>query len=339
MKKVYILLSMIAVIVFCSSCNDEWKDEQYEQYISFKAPINNLGVTSIYIPYYSDQKVSYQLPVIVSGSTDNDKNITVHVGVDSDTLRILNKERFQDREDHHYKELTSEYFSMPETVNINAGENIGLMQIDFSLQGIDLVSNWLLPLTIMEDESYGYEAHPRKNYKKALLHVIPFNEYSGPYSGTALKIYSKGYENLTPIVKRTIETYVVDESTMFFYAGNVDHNRKGREDYKINLKFESLTEKQGEDGDFGNVLLSPASDDNRINFKLNQTASYVITEMMDAVRPYLKHRYVTISNIDYEFTDYTDVEGEEFVYIVSGTLIQERKINTQIPDQDQAIEW
>ena len=45
------------------------------------------------------------------------------------------------------------------------------------------------------------------------------------------------------------------------------------------------------------------------------------------------------TNIEYTFVDYTSVEGREIPYHVKGTMTLERKINTQIPDEDQAIEW
>ena len=330
MKKIYGLLSLLAVLVLCGSCNDEWKDEQFERYVSFKAPIDSkIGVTHIYVRYNPDDKTSYKLPLIVSGSTTNDKDMTVHVAVDSDTLRVLNYERFQTREDYYYKELESKYFSIPETVNIKAGENTSLMNINFTLKDIDLVDKWVLPLTILDNPSYDYVANPRKHYKKALLRVIPFNNYSGSYSGTALRIQMEGREGETPIVKSTITAYVVDENTIFFYAGNIDEDRKDRANYKVYARF----------NDAGGVTLSADAGNTDMNFSVNKDASYVLREEMDAVRPYLLHRYVTINNISYQFTDYTMIPGLEVKYKVEGSLILERKINTQIPDEDQAIEW
>ena len=104
MKSKYIirLTTLLLCYVFIlTSCNDEWKEEQYKQYISFRAPLGELGVTDVYIPYSrrNPDKTfvkgsglsSYQLPIIVSGSTTNDKDITVHIAHDSDTLKVLNE--------------------------------------------------------------------------------------------------------------------------------------------------------------------------------------------------------------------------------------------------------
>lgn len=324
MKKTYILWLILHALLL-SACNDEWKEEQYERYISFKAPLNNEGVSNIFVRYRGNDKTTFQLPLIVSGSTTNDQNISVNIGLDTDTLETLNFERFQNRTDFYYKILDKNFYSLPSKVDIKSGENIALLNIDFTLKGIDMVEKWVLPLTIQEGP--GYNAHPRKHYKKALLRINPFNDFSGTYSGTALKIAMDGYENQTPIVKSEIRSYVVDENTIFFYAGNIDEERKDRGLYKIYANFTPT----------GSITFY--SDNPNINFKVNRDASYTITEQMDAVRPYLLHRYITINNIDYEFVDYTMVPNVNLLYKVSGSLILERKLNTQIPDEDQAIEW
>ena len=43
------LIAAITLALSLVSCNDEWKDEQYEQYVSFRAPLNDQGVTPIYV--------------------------------------------------------------------------------------------------------------------------------------------------------------------------------------------------------------------------------------------------------------------------------------------------
>jgi hypothetical protein len=272
--------------------------------------------------------VNYELPVIVSGSTNNNKNLLVHIGVDADTLKAFNDQNFQNRTDLYYKELTSQYFAIPDTVSIPKGSNSDTVTIGFTLKNIDLVDKWVLPLTIEPSPSNDYIPNPRRNYAKALLRIVPFNDFSGEYSGTSLKVYLKGEENGAAIVKSTIETYVVDESTIFFYAGTVDENKSDRRDYKIYAHFDE-EKKQ--------VTLT--TDNPSMNLQVNKIINYSVEDVKDELLPYLVHRYITINNIDYNFTDYTSVANASIDYTVRGSLIMERKINTQIPDEDQAIQW
>lgn len=308
------------------SCNKEWTEEQFEHYISFKAPLNREGVNNIYIRYKGDASTIYKQPLIVSGSTTNMKNFDVKIEVNPDTLDVLNFERFQNRTDFYYKMLNNNWFSFAPTVSFKSGENTALINIEFNLKDIDMVDKWILPLNIVKNDN-NYAPNMRKHYSKALLRINPFNNYSGTYSGTALKTTMAGYENETPIVKSEIKSYVVDENTIFFYAGNIDEERQDRKKYKIYAHFTST----------GGVTFT--SDNSLNGFTVNRDASYTISEQMDAVRPYLLHRYITINNIDYEFTDYTMVPNFKIKYKVSGSLTLERQLNTQIPDEDQSIEW
>jgi hypothetical protein len=57
MKKNYITLLILSLLLVNSACNDEWKDEQYENYISFKAPLGNQGVSDIYVRYRDNERV------------------------------------------------------------------------------------------------------------------------------------------------------------------------------------------------------------------------------------------------------------------------------------------
>ena len=45
-EKIYYLLFAVLMALFCTACNEEWTDEQYEHYVSFKAPMDYArGVT------------------------------------------------------------------------------------------------------------------------------------------------------------------------------------------------------------------------------------------------------------------------------------------------------
>ena len=51
MKTIYNCWIVLSVLLLATSCNDEWTEEQYKQYISFAAPINDQGVMNIYVRY------------------------------------------------------------------------------------------------------------------------------------------------------------------------------------------------------------------------------------------------------------------------------------------------
>src|SRR5690606_35349471 len=164
----YFLLMMVFI---CAACNDEWKEEQFEHFVSFKAPLTAEGVSNIFVRYKGNEKTVFHLPLIVSGSTEIAKDINVRVELDPDTLNTLNFERFQNREDFYYRKLDDHYFSIPSTVAIQSGERTALMPIDFTFNNIDMVDKWVLPITIVGGDANGYQANPRKHYRKAILRI------------------------------------------------------------------------------------------------------------------------------------------------------------------------
>ncbi len=323
---IYKLLIIIGVLLLCIACNKEWKDEQFTHYASFKAPLNlSTGTTDIYVRYKPEGIVTYKLPIIVSGSTTHRNTINAHIGLDLDTLANINKEHYNLRKDLYYQVLRDDQYTFPETVQIPGGEDVSLMDIDFSFGNIDLVDKWVLPLTILDDSSFDYLANPRKNYRKAILRVIPFNDYSGVYSSTTMNVYFRGIE-ADPMTINTRTAFVVDDNTIFFYAGVQDENLLERRCYKIKAQF-------NKDG-----TLTLTAEDPNINLKVIGTPRYLVAERMNETLPYLLHRYVTL-NLQYEFDDYTTAPGKIISFTVKGSMTMERKINTQIPDEDQAIEW
>src|SRR5690606_41812439 len=104
MSNLYKSVVALLMVLMTMSCNDEWTDELYKELISCKAPLNEQGVSPIYLRYDADGIREYDLPVIVSGYRTNDREISVNRGADNDTLGIMNKERFQYRKDLHYNQ-------------------------------------------------------------------------------------------------------------------------------------------------------------------------------------------------------------------------------------------
>lgn len=351
MKRISILLaSVFGLMALTTSCNDEWTEEQYEHYISFKAPLDEKGgVTSVYVPFtrhnengealYGRGLSSRQLPLIVSGTTKNDRDFTVKVAHDTDTLGILNYEWYQGRTELFYKDM-SEYASYPSTVNFKAGEDVSLLDIRFDFNNLDMTEKWVLPIMVVDDGTSPYESHPRKHYGKALLRVFPYNDYSGDYSAATLLVKSSPTEadlaTQDGSGQETSRLYVVSEDEVFFYAGTIDEDRTDRHNYKIYAKFIKKVNPDGSlDENSGTVELR--ADNDNIQFKVNKEATFKIYDKMDDIKPYLNHHYVIISDIDYTFRDYTLIKDKEMWYNATGTLTLERQINTQIPLEDQDI--
>lgn len=348
MKKIYLLLVVMAAIGV--SCNNEWEDELFVQKVSFKATLNEDGVCPLYIRYQPDGVKRYDVPLLISGSTVNSQNRTVHIGLDPDTLNTLNLEQFGAyREELYYKQLDPQYYTMPETVEIPAGQSQAVLPIDFTLGGTDnsnplnMVEQYILPLTILDDNSSDFHANERKHYRKALLNVVPFNEYSGTYDGSQQKIYLEDQTTAFTVTKH--KAYVYNENTIFFYMGLRDVNYTDRKYYKLFVEF---TDEKYEgkyklklwtdnDGPNGNNLGFLTETDIFGNKRLKQPV-YTIQTEFDVTKPYLKHIYYTLY-IDYTFEDYTISPGNRLKYTVNGTLNMQRDLNTLIPDQDQQIQW
>lgn len=321
------MLVLLAIICF-AACNNEWEDELFENKIAF----GKNGVADIYVRYKPNGKVSYEVPVVVSGSTVNNKEYKVKVALDVDTLRDLNFERFRYREDLYFKLLDTKYYSLPSTeVTIPSGTNTSILNIDFTLAGINMVEKYILPLTIQDDPSY--QVNYRKHYSKALLNVIPFNDYSGVYSATDGLIFDRNLpENTqTPVTMDTRQAFVVDENSVFFYAGVTEEEYEHRELYKIIAKFDD-----GSDVNEGTLTLTAPHGD-KINFKILNNGSYTIRTEMDPLAPYLEKKVISM-NLEFEY-DEIITETVRLEYRFRGTLIMERKRNITVPDEDQQIIW
>ncbi len=320
------------MLTICSTaCNKEWEDEQYMQMASFKANVNGQGVTTTYVRFKPGGVVKYDLPVIMSGSTMNDQSHTIHIGLDPDTLKRLNVEEYGHREELYFQQLPAKYYNMPESVVMPAGECVTTLPIEFKLdETLDQADKWVLPLQILDDPSYSYQANPRKYYRRAMLRLLPFNDYSGTYDAAQYRIFLKP-DTKNPFTISSTRAFVVDERTIFIYAGTRDIDFLDRKQYKVFIQFPE----EGSDS----KLLNVWSDNPEIELKADLAkCTFTMNEEMDELKPYLKKIYITLY-LNYTFKDYTTIPGEKLEYSVEGSLSMQRNLNTLIPDEDQQIQW
>lgn len=338
MKNIYYLFLGLVAAIGLTACNNEWEDEQYLQQASFKANVNDQGVTTTYVRFRPGGVVKYDLPILMSGSTVNKQNRIIHVGLDPDTLAILNKEQYGHREELYFRQLSEQYYNMPETAEMRAGESVTVFPIEFTLdETLDQSDKWVLPLQILEDPSYGYQANPRKYYRRAMLRLLPFNDYSGTYDASQYKCYLEG-DKAKPLTVTSQRAFVVDDHTIFVYAGTRDIDFLDRKQYKIFIRFTD------EIVDLQTKKLEIWTDNPNISFNTKDAdgkewvQSYSMSESMDPLKVYLKKIFISL-NLHYTFKDITQIPGQKINYEVEGSLSMERKINTLIPDEDQQIEW
>lgn len=354
MNKIINLIVAMAALTFCFSCNDEWEDEQFAHYVSFKAPINADGCTTVYVKYNADgESVFYSLPLIVSGSTVHSSAIEAVIELDRDSLYELNMANIGERRtDIWYHDLSDAddeantdgiervLNSFPTTVTIPAGQTVTMFNLELNLTDLNQEERWILPLKIKEGP--GSVANTRKHYNNAMLHIVPFNDYSGTYSATSMLGCAQSYDQFgdlvpgkydedRPYVVESKQFFATGDNTAFFFAGAIDHTHRTRANYRVNVTF----------NDDYTLTLEPSEEalnsDTPLNFSYDKAgAQYSVSEEPDELKTYLLRKLTSV-NLKYYITDYT--QGEPMNYKFEGSYSMLRIINTQIPDQDQAIQW
>ena len=347
MKNLYFYLTILFGALLClSSCNDEWEDELYTRMVSLKAPINRDDVSVIYLRYKpQDSIVTYKLPVIVSGSQVNDKDYNVRIDIDNDTLNLLNFDRYAARSDLYYRQLPENFYELPsQTCYIPSGSNVAHFDVNFQFSGIDLVEKWVLPLTITPDPSYSLNTY--KGRQKALLWVMPFNDYSGFYNAGSMYVYF-GDNTTKYMAASTREARVVDENTIFFYAGITEELAENRSDFKVKCEFlepDEVTEVEDSKTEEptglyvkkGKLVLS--AENPAMEFEVIGEPTYEIKEELDIDRPHIIKRFFTLT-MEYRYKDSASSESMVFPYRCKGTMLMQRNVSTLIPDEDQAVFW
>ena len=279
----------------------------------------------------------------MSGSTMTSQSHTIHFALDPDTLERLNIEQYGHREELYFQQLPSKYYSMPESVEMPAGECLTTLPIEFKLdETLDQADKWVLPIQILGDQSYDYQINPRKYYRRAMLRLLPFNDYSGTYDGSQFKITLEGQKD--PFTVTNHKAYVHDDNTVFVYMGLRDVDYIDRKCYKLYMEFtkEKITPLKYKLRLWTDNGGTEGNNFKELNGKIGnveyEQPYYTVVEEYDAVKPYLKHIYITLY-LAYTFEDYTLSPGNRLKYTVEGTLNMQRDLNTLIPDEDQQIEW
>ncbi|OQP68360.1 DUF4973 domain-containing protein [Niastella populi] len=315
--KFYFLIIFIALV----SCNKEWTDELYVKEVSFVKS----GVVRVNAKYKSQGGVvTVKVPVILSGSTGNPDDLQVTIELDKDTLANLNFDRFRLRSDLYFQELPAGNYAFKSmTTTIPKGSLQGYFDLDLKMEGLDLINKYVLPIKIVATSNDNVSK--RRWFSKSIMQIIPFNDYSNRYSNAGL-IWNRDLPQTgqTALTTPHRNAFVVDENTVFFFAGNIDEEAYDRAKYKVIARF----------NDDSTVTLT--APDAAINFS-QQAGTYTISKKMDEVQPYLQKTYITM-NLEYWYSDITNL-AFPINYRFSGPLTLEKVRNIQIPEEDQQVQF
>lgn len=318
MKRTYLYL--LFMLITAVSCNKEWEEELYNKDVSF---VRN-GVVNVYAKYKSQGGVvPVKVPVVLSGSTGNNEDIQVTIAIDKDTLDNLNFDRFRLRRDLYFIELPEGNYSFKSmTTTIPKDSLEGFFDLNLKLEGMDMINKYLLPLKITATSKSN--VNTRRWFSKSLMQIIPFNDYSGVYSNAG-QMWNRDIpeNNQTALSVGTRTAWVVNENTVFFFAGVLEEEAFERAKYKVYAKFNA------------DSTVSLWSDNSAINFS-QKRGTYTISKKMDEVQPYLEKTYVTM-NLEYWFSDLSN-PAYPINYRFTGPMTLEKVKNIQIPEEDQQVQ-
>src|SRR5690606_34203933 len=149
------------------------------------------------------------------------------------------------------------------------------------------------------------------------------------------EIILEGNTEGTALNVETHRAYVVDDETVFFYAGTRNVDYPDRKNYKVFVRF---TDEAIDSQKKKLEIWSDNADNNKFEASSEQPYYTMEEDYSDITKPYLKRIYITLS-LGYKFEDYTSVPGLRLKYETRGMLSMQRDLNTLIPDEDQQIQW
>lgn len=312
MKRIYFNKIMkgvaaAAVLFGAASCSD---DLDYELFTKYTYLMNNGWQENIEMEINEDNTVDLPVYFGVNGTTGNNKDISLTLAVDEDTLADYNFDKNKYDEESYYLLLPEDCYAFDKTVytipagSLNAG---GVCKIDLNkLREHNIYAEYVLPIKIATSE--GEPVGPSK-YTKALYFLNLKNEYSGIYSGNG-NMKQIGTSYTTQATGKQL--YAISRKECYLYAGNVDRTTTGRSSFILNLHF-------NDDGTIKLTALNDAIELKEIsgtyNFKFYENTSDT-RKLVMMTTLYLKYEYkdITITDRDVRYSYEATLTKSEDVF-------------------------
>ena len=109
MKKIFIYAAVLFGICSFTSCDNNIADEQFTKMVL----LTKNGVQDYNIEFTGEGQVELKLPISINGTSKNDRDVTVRLIEDADTLKDYNFERFRNRTALYYVLPSEKMYSFP----------------------------------------------------------------------------------------------------------------------------------------------------------------------------------------------------------------------------------
>ena len=109
MKKIFIYAAVLFGICSFTSCDNNIADEQFTKMVL----LTKNGVQDYNIEFTGEGQVELKLPISINGTSKNDRDVTVRLIEDADTLKDYNFERFRNRTALYYVPVSYTHLTLP----------------------------------------------------------------------------------------------------------------------------------------------------------------------------------------------------------------------------------
>lgn len=205
---------LLILILGMSSCNDQLADELFEK----RTYLIDNGWKDYQLEVNEDNTAILPVYFGINGTSFNDKDITLTLEVDPDTLGRYNWEKYKNQKDLYFQIMPEEVYTFDASSwTIPSGELNTPAYIKISLDKIkevgSLYTDYVLPLRI--NTSVG-ESVGKSKYAKVLAHIAFKNDFSGQYTGKGI-IKQTGTSFTTDISSTNI--YAINQNTCYMFVG------------------------------------------------------------------------------------------------------------------------
>lgn len=173
MKRIINIISITLGIFIFTACQDELNNELFHK---FSYLVEN-GWQTCEVEIKDGNIAELLIDFGINGTSENDKDITLKITNDPDTLADYNFDKFKNQINSYYIELPTNCYSFDQEVyTIPKGKYKTTAKIQIELDKIQNIYNdYVLPLKI--ESSTGESVGPSK-YSKLLAYILPTNRFS-----------------------------------------------------------------------------------------------------------------------------------------------------------------